>query len=34
MDKQMHDMQQAMNAAGIKCKHEEIPNLHDCELGE
>jgi len=34
MDKQMHDMQQAMNAAGIKCKHEEIPDLHDCELGE
>jgi len=32
MDKQMQDMQQAMNAAGIKCKQEEIPDLHDCEL--
>ena len=34
MDKQMHDMKQAMNAAGIECKNEEIPDLHDCELGK
>lgn len=34
MDRQMQKMQQAMNAAGIKCKHEEIPSLHDCELSK
>lgn len=34
MDRQMQKMQQAMNTAGIKCKHEEIPSLHDCELSK
>lgn len=34
MDKQMQDMKQALNVAGIQCKHEEIPGLHDCELGK
>lgn len=32
MDKQMQDMKQAMNEAGIQCKQEEIPDLDNCEL--
>lgn len=34
MDKQMQDMKQAMRTAGIKCKHEVIPELDGCELGK
>lgn len=32
MDKQMNDMKQAMQGAGIKCKQGEIPDLNNCEL--
>lgn len=32
MDKQMNEMKQALNNAGIQCKQEEIPDLDNCEL--
>ena len=32
LDKQIKDMKQAMNGAGIKCRQGEIPELDNCEL--